>query len=476
MSSHLHWMLVVLPLLLTFTGSIVNAQTTDESVVTLLAATTQEAVQDPCGTNPCTDARTHCVADGESYTCECKPGYTKVGSNCTGSQQISGSFSVTQIGGSTISYSADLADPTSAAFVSLAEDVEDAVDTVYLASTMADIYLGCEVTGFRSGSVVADYNVLFATEDASNQPVVVNLTEATEAFTTALAAEAGSLGITIDETTVTVTDYDECASPDDYDCDPNANCTNTVGSFTCVCESGYQDDSTDPNRPGRDCSEIPPNTACDSNPCTLPKEMCNPVGDTEYECKCIEGYDYTQYGDCEPMARSTTFRCYHCQDSIDNVKCNGRMESENGTAQRCPNPTDTCYQTIQMNPKGDGFMIRKGCMDLEECYDLLYSFEADPEKASCFEYIFPYGRDTPPGPGVQCHYCCSEYFPLDLCNYDSIHFIYGTPRINSWDPRMNWDFTMNYVTDEPESGSQRHLPFCGVLSLIVTTLLTYLLH
>ena len=68
---------------------------------------------------------------------------------------------------------------------------------------MADIYLGSEVWGFRSGSIVADYNVLFATEDAG-QPVVVNMTDATEAFTTALAAEAANLGITIDDSTITV--------------------------------------------------------------------------------------------------------------------------------------------------------------------------------------------------------------------------------------------------------------------------------
>lgn len=45
------------------------------------------------------------------------------------------------------------------------------------------------------------------------------------------------------------------------------------------------------------------------------------------------------------------------------------QESENGTARQCPNPTDTCYQTIQMNPEGDGFMIRKGCMNLVR-YDI----------------------------------------------------------------------------------------------------------
>ncbi|NP_999632.1 63 kDa sperm flagellar membrane protein precursor [Strongylocentrotus purpuratus] len=470
MFCHLHCMLVVFSLLLTLTGSFVNAQTTE--VVTEITATTADP-PDPCASNPCTIASTHCVAAGESHTCECRPGYFETNGNCTVAQQFAGSFSVTQVGGSNVLYSADLADTDSAAFASLAADVEDALDTVYQASTMADIYLGSEVWGVPEWLYRGRLHVLFATEDAG-QPVLVNSTDATEAFTTALAAEAANLGITIDDSTITVSDFDECASADDNDCDPNANCTNTAGSFTCECDTELYDNSPNTEEPGRVC--IAP---CDPGLCTRPNEICNNGGTIEDDnlCKCIEGYDYTQYGDCDPMARSTDFRCYHCEDSIDNVKCNGRMESENGTARQCPNPTDTCYQTIQMNPEGDGFMIRKGCMNLEDCYDLLYSYEADPAKASCFEYIFPYGQDTPPGPGVQCHYCCSEYFPLDLCNYDSIHFIYGTPRINSWDPRMNWDLSMNLdATEEPESGSQRHLPVCGVLSLVVTTLLALMLH
>ena len=38
-----------------------------------------------------------------------------------------------------------------------------------------------------------------------------------------------------------VTDEDECATNTD-DCDINADCTNTVGSFTCECRDSYYGD------------------------------------------------------------------------------------------------------------------------------------------------------------------------------------------------------------------------------------------
>ena len=45
----------------------------------------------------------------------------------------------------------------------------------------------------------------------------------------------------------TITDGNECASSETNECDPNALCTNTEGSYVCRCLSGFQGD-------GRNCT------------------------------------------------------------------------------------------------------------------------------------------------------------------------------------------------------------------------------
>lgn len=53
---------------------------------------------------------------------------------------------------------------------------------------------------------------------------------------------------------ISLTDYNECLSPDDNDCADNAECINTEGSFTCRCNDELIDISPDPNSdPGRLC-------------------------------------------------------------------------------------------------------------------------------------------------------------------------------------------------------------------------------
>ena len=44
-----------------------------------------------------------------------------------------------------------------------------------------------------------------------------------------------------------ITDIDECSSRDTNQCDSNAQCNNTDGSYICGCLSGYQGD-------GRSCT------------------------------------------------------------------------------------------------------------------------------------------------------------------------------------------------------------------------------
>ena len=39
-----------------------------------------------------------------------------------------------------------------------------------------------------------------------------------------------------------LTDIDECTSPETNECDTNADCSNTEGSYTCSCRVGYTGD------------------------------------------------------------------------------------------------------------------------------------------------------------------------------------------------------------------------------------------
>ena len=41
-----------------------------------------------------------------------------------------------------------------------------------------------------------------------------------------------------------IADVNECASSSSNNCDANAACTNTPGSFTCACNSGFTGDGT----------------------------------------------------------------------------------------------------------------------------------------------------------------------------------------------------------------------------------------
>jgi len=34
-------------------------------------------------------------------------------------------------------------------------------------------------------------------------------------------------------------DVNECAPPESHNCDINAMCLNTIGTFTCMCNRGY---------------------------------------------------------------------------------------------------------------------------------------------------------------------------------------------------------------------------------------------
>ncbi|KRK04789.1 uncharacterized protein Dyak_GE14527, isoform B [Drosophila yakuba] len=52
---------------------------------------------------------------------------------------------------------------------------------------------------------------------------------------------------------LTFKDFDECRNKNFYDCSPNAQCFNLIGSYTCSCKEGYIDILENSLHPGRYC-------------------------------------------------------------------------------------------------------------------------------------------------------------------------------------------------------------------------------
>ncbi|XXT15897.1 EGF domain-containing protein [Sorangium sp. So ce429] len=152
---------------------------------------------------------------------------------------------------------------------------------------------------------------------------------------------------------VTCTDVDECALGTD-NCDANATCTNTSGSFTCACDEGYEGD-------GVTC------TAIDVDECALGTDNCdanatctNTTG--SFTCACNEGYVGDGLTCVEPGCG------------------NGVLEA----------PAEVCDDGNQT--AGDG--CRANCAGLEVCGDGLTDYLTE----ECDD-----GDDTNPADG--CHAC-----------------------------------------------------------------------
>ena len=112
-------------------------------------------------------------------------------------------------------------------------------------------------------------------------------------------------------------DLDECVPSI---CSNLATCSNTSGTFNCVCNSGYTGD-------GVSCSNI--------NECITTEHNCSPYPQGRcidhpglYVCVCNEGYRWdgincTNVNECE-----NSFRCIHsggvCLDTQGSFECNCR--------------------------------------------------------------------------------------------------------------------------------------------------------
>ncbi|XP_054676829.1 uromodulin-like 1 isoform X2 [Grus americana] len=99
------------------------------------------------------------------------------------------------------------------------------------------------IMGITNGSTVVSFNLLIA-EDVDIYYIITTFHDAFE----------HSSYFTVDKSSVSINDYDECKSKED-DCSPDALCHNTLGFYQCSCNEGFAD--VHPERPGRSCEAFP---------------------------------------------------------------------------------------------------------------------------------------------------------------------------------------------------------------------------
>ena len=136
------------------------------------------------------------------------------------------------------------------------------------------------------------------------------------------------------------TDINEC---DTNQCGANSDCTNSLGTYTCVCTQGYQLDNNV-------CVDI---NECDSNPCAGSQVCTNTVG--SHLCQ----------GPCATNPCSSNQECVDAPNQVDGYTCtcrSGYVDSQAGCvmASTCNPACDSSTQECQVTNSGPQCTCKTG--------------------------------------------------------------------------------------------------------------------
>ncbi|XP_072042803.1 uncharacterized protein [Amphiura filiformis] len=183
---------------------------------------------------------------------------------------------------------------------------------------------------------------------------------------------------------ITCNDVDECSSGTD-DCDTNAFCTNTDGSFTCTCNPGYSGNGITCNA---ECAEnqykctdgqqcIPSHWRCDYfNDCgdnsdeagcecdLITDFMCTVGGCINVEWVCDDYADCTDGSDEDLCGQTTESKPMEPSTTIapDINECTNGEHNCHGNA-TCTNTMGSFSCACNSGYSGDG----TACIDVNEC-------------------------------------------------------------------------------------------------------------
>ncbi|KAK2508441.1 hypothetical protein MC885_016939, partial [Smutsia gigantea] len=209
-------------------------------------------------------------------------------------------------------------------------------------------------------------------------------------------------GLTIAADGRTCQDIDEC-DLGGYTCHAGQDCDNTIGSYRCVvpCRTGFRRTSD-----GLSCQDI--NECQESSPC---HHRCfNTIG--SFHCGCEPGYQLKgrKCMDVNECRQNVCRPNQHCRNTRGGYKCvdlcpNGMTKAENGTCidiDECKDGTHLCrYNQICDNTRGSyrcvcprGYRsqgVGRPCMDIDECEN------RDACQHECKNTFGSYQCTCPPG-------------------------------------------------------------------------------
>ena len=168
-------------------------------------------------------------------------------------------------------------------------------------------------------------NIDECAEDSDNCSANATCSDTPGSFTCACNSGYTGDGVTCDN-------IDECVAGTD-NCDANATCGDTDGSFTCACNSGYSGD-------GVTCTD---DNECDANPCSVNGTCTNLPG--SFSCACDAGYQGNGFV-CDDTDE--------CAEGLDNC----------GTNALCTNLPSSFSCACAPGYTGDPIA---GCTDINEC-------------------------------------------------------------------------------------------------------------
>ncbi|XP_034461697.1 uromodulin-like 1 isoform X2 [Hippoglossus hippoglossus] len=140
-----------------------------------------------------------------------------------------------------INFTADLHNSSSQAYKNLTASI---IEEIYQSlSPEMKLLVRIEIRSFSAGSVVVNFTLTLILTPSQSQDI-------SNVSLALLNSLMNSSRYTVDRNSTSITDFNECESGEN-DCSQWATCTNTLGSYTCVCTDTFTDNN--PERPGRAC-------------------------------------------------------------------------------------------------------------------------------------------------------------------------------------------------------------------------------